>query len=146
MLSHFSSLILVHEVHISYGSGYYYVLLILLLLECIWEAIISFIAVGDSILYQSGSTWGQQLNALRAEAMVSFRKGNRTDALYLQMCSCRQCREDIKLFNSKRPCTSGPPQALLIFRPSERMLSCCRTSYLKTPVQLSDVSSFPMLL
>lgn len=59
MLIHFSSLILVHEVHISYGSGYYYILLILLiLLECIWEAIISFIAVGDSILYQSGSTWG----------------------------------------------------------------------------------------
>lgn len=89
MLSHFSSLILVHEVHISYGSGYYYILLILLLLECIWEAIISFIAVGDGILYQAGSTWGQRLNVLCTEAMVSFRKGNRTDALYLQMCSRR---------------------------------------------------------
>jgi len=124
MLSHFSNLILIHEARISYGSGYYYILLILLLLECIWEAIISSIAVGDSILYQSGSTWGQQFNILSAEAMVSFRRGNQTDALYLQKCSCRQCREDIKLLNSKPPCTSGHPQALLIFQPSERMFSC----------------------
>lgn len=87
MLSYFSSLILVHEVRISYGSGYYYVLLILLLLECIWEAIIFFIAMGDSILYQSGSTWGQQLNVLCAEAMVSFRTRHATDAVHLQMSS-----------------------------------------------------------
>lgn len=46
----------------------------LLLSEYIWEAIISFIALGDSILYQSGSTWGQQLNDLCAEATVSFRR------------------------------------------------------------------------
>lgn len=143
MLSCFSSLIFVHEVHISYGSGYYYVLLILLLLECIWEAIISFIAVGDGILCQPGSTRGQQLNGLCAEAMVSFRKGNRTDALYLQMCSCHRCWEDMKLFNSKPPCMSGPLQALLLFQPPERMFSCCRTSYLKTPLQLNDVSLFP---
>lgn len=77
MLSHFSSFILVHEVRISYRSGYYYVLLILLiLLECIWEAIISFIAVGDSILYESGSTRGLPLNVLCAEPMVNVRKGN----------------------------------------------------------------------
>lgn len=109
MLSHFSSFILVHEVRISHSSGYYYVLLILLiLLECIWEAIISFIAVGDSILYQSGSTRGLPLNVLCAEPMVNIRKGNWTDALQLQMCSCCQCWEDMKLSNSKTPGMSEP--------------------------------------
>lgn len=126
--------------HISYGSGYYYLLLILLLLECIWEAIISFIAVGDSILYQAGSAWGKQLNVLRAETAASSRRGSWTDALHLQTCSCHQCWEDIKVFNSKM---SGLPQALLISQPSERMFSCRRTSDLKTLLQLSDVSLSP---
>lgn len=138
MLSHFSSLILVHEVHISYGSGYYYILLILLLLECTWEAIISFIAVGGSILYQSGSTWANSSSALKHWS--ASEKGTK------QMLCTFRCVFAI---------SAGRPSSLLIakphthlglckpagFQPSERMFGCCKTSYLKTPLQM-NVSLF----